>query len=125
MGEVFWGGGELMRFVFVLCFGILMGDLADFGFFSAGRLMCGENVEFGLFSIFQFIAFFYLTHMDFFFPIHMISDVQDLRANCQYEGGYFDQHRTIRAFWQVRKPPEQTLPSPRKKTNSIPIIHKN
>ncbi|KAJ3126544.1 hypothetical protein HK098_007444 [Nowakowskiella sp. JEL0407] len=28
-------------------------------------------------------------------------DVADLRKHARYEGGYFDQHATIRAFWQV------------------------
>ncbi|KAJ3069981.1 Ubiquitin-protein ligase E3B [Podochytrium sp. JEL0797] len=28
-------------------------------------------------------------------------DVDDLRRYVKYEGGYFDQHATIRAFWQV------------------------
>ncbi|KNC98370.1 uncharacterized protein SPPG_06078 [Spizellomyces punctatus DAOM BR117] len=47
------------------------------GFFSPTelqKLMCGENVEF---------------------------DVKDLRAHVRYEGGYFDQHKTIRSLWQV------------------------
>jgi ubiquitin-protein ligase E3 B len=38
------------------------------------KLMSGENIDF---------------------------DVNDLRAHTKYEGGYFDQHATIRAFWQV------------------------
>ncbi|KAJ3403473.1 Ubiquitin-protein ligase E3B, partial [Chytridiales sp. JEL 0842] len=38
------------------------------------KMMSGENVDF---------------------------DVKDLRAFTRYEGGYFDHHATIRAFWQV------------------------
>ncbi|KAJ3269143.1 Ubiquitin-protein ligase E3B [Borealophlyctis nickersoniae] len=47
------------------------------GFFSPvelQKLMSGEYVEF---------------------------DANDLRQHVRYEGGYFDQHKTIRAFWQV------------------------
>ena len=48
--------------------------LAFFSPVELAKMMCGESVSL---------------------------DIADLRAHTQYEGGYFDQHKTIRMFWHV------------------------
>jgi ubiquitin-protein ligase E3 B len=65
--------------------------------------VCGSNVMISRF--FSFVQSYCLTKI----PLQLLSggnhdiDVDDLRRNTKYTGGYSDSSRTIKIFWEVMK----------------------